>query len=282
MSSSSRIILIVLPVVALIAAVWLLVLSPQRERAAELETKASDLRSQVTQQEQLAATAETARKDFPRAYRRLVVLGKATPSDDDTSSLIVQLDRIAAEADVDFVSLEAEAGEAAAPTPAPTAPQTPADVAESSEQEVANVEAGQPATPAPATEASAALLPIGATIGPAGLPVMKYSLSFEGDFFRLADYLKGIDDLVTTSNDGHVGIQGRLITVDSFELEPVGEPGANPVLGAQFTITTFLTPADEGATGGASPTGPAPVTEAQPATAPPPATASETASTVTP
>ena len=275
-------ILVALPILALVAAFWLLVLSPKREQASELEAEAESLQAQVTEQEQLAAAAETARKDFPRAYRRLVVLGKATPGDDDTSSLLVQLDRISADAGVDFVSLTAEGGDGGDAAPAPAPPQTPATAAEGAEQQVENVEAGEPATAAPATEANAALLPIGASIGPAGLPVMKYSLSFEGDFFALADFLKGIDNLVTTSSDGHVGIDGRLITVDNFELAPVGEPGPSPVLGATFTITTFLTPAEEGATGGASPTGPAPVTEAQPASTAPPADDSATASTATP
>jgi hypothetical protein len=279
MTGANRILLAVLPLAATAIAFWLLMLSPQRQEASDLETQVTDLQIQVDEQEQLAADAEAAREDFPRAYRRLVVLGKAAPEDDDTSSLLLQLNRIASSSGVAFVSLEATEGGGEAAAPAPAAPQPPPDPAASSGQTV-----GQPsAAPlAPPSEATAALLPIGATIGPAGLPVMKYSLTFEGDFFRLADFLAGIDDLVKARNDGSVGVRGRLVTVDRFELTPVGSgPSRNPVLSASFEITTFLTPADEGATAGASPAGPAPVANPQPPAAAEPSE-SATASTATP
>jgi hypothetical protein len=277
MSSSNRIVLIVLPIVALIGVFWFLILAPKRERATELESQASQLESQVSEQEQLAASAETARKDFPRAYRRLVVLGKATPQDDDTASLLLQLNRIADNSGVDFLALKTaeESGDSSA------APPPPAPSAAPGESAPAPVDS-EPAAPVsqPATEASAALLPIGASIGPAGLPVMKYTLEFEGNFFRLADFIAGIDDLVATGAKGHIGVRGRLITIDSFDLVPLDESiGANPVLNAEFTVTTFLTPAEEGATGGASPTGPAPVTGPQPASATPSVPENATAST---
>ncbi len=279
---ASRAVLFILPVVALAIAFWLLVLAPKREEASSLEEDITALQGQVSDQEQLAELAETARKDFPQAYRRTVVLGKAAPEDDDTSSLIVQLGRIADATGVEFVSLEQETSGGAAPAaPAPSEPQTPAQAAEGSEQAVQNAEAEVPAAPAPTAapvsapapiEAQAALLPIGATIGPAGLPVMRYVLHFNGTFFQLADFVAGIDTMVTTRDNGELGVNGRLVTVDSFDLAvpPVTtilddiEDVRNPQLEADFTVTTFLTPADQGVTGGASPTGPAPVTEAAP------------------
>ena len=298
MSATNRLLLVLLPIVGAVIAFWLLMLAPKRQEASDLETEATDLQARVDEQEQAAAQAEAARHDFPRAYRRLVVLGKAAPEDDDTSSLLVQLDLIAGKSGVAFVSLEAAEGEGAAPAPTAT-PQTPADTATQDEQKVENVEGGAAATatPPPATEAQAALLPIGASIGPAGLPVMKYTLRFEGDFFHLADFLEGLDDLVETRSDGRVGVRGRLVTVDTFELTPSGAseagaagdvgapttPNPNPTLSADLEITTYLTPADEGITDGASPSGPAPATEAQPTSAAPPAAGeTATASTTTP
>ena len=265
MSGSNRLVVILLPLIVAVIAFWLLAISPKRQEASDLEAEVAALQSQVEEQEQLAAGAEAARQDFPGAYRRVVVLGKAAPEDDDTSSLLVQLNRVAGDAGVTFVSLKAEAGGEGATTAPPSTPQTPAETAADSEQQVANAEAT-----APPTEATAALLPIGASIGPAGLPVMKYTLSFEGDFFRLADFLAGLDDMVSTRADGSIGVRGRLITVDGFDLTPAetetnAGSTSNPELSATFTITTFLTPADQGVTAGASPTGPAPVTEPQPA-----------------
>lgn len=285
MKDSRSILLIAVPLIAAVAAFWLLAISPKRQEAADLETRASDLQSQVDEQAQLAANAEAARRDFPRAYRRVVVLGKAAPEDDDTSSLLVQLNRIASESDVDFISLENAGGGGTAPaSSAPASPEASADSAQP-EQQVENGDIGA-AAPSPATEASAALLPIGAAIGPAGLPVMKYTLTFDGDFFRLADFLSGLDDLVQTRKDGTVGVQGRLITVDGFDLTSLDATGADGSeesgLSATFTITTFLTPAEEGVTGGASPTGPAPVTEPQPASTAPATDPTATASTTAP
>ncbi len=283
MSSTRRLILILLPLGAAAIAFWLLLLSPKREEVSKLEAEASELRAQVAEQEQLAAAAEAARKDFPRAYRRLIVLGKAAPEDADTSSFLVQLDRISRDAGVEFISLTTEAAGAEEAAPAPATPQTPADTAEQGEQKVENAGQGDTAAAPPApTEAQASLLPIGASIGPAGLPVMRYALSFQGDFFKFADFMDGIDRMVRTSRDGNVKVSGRLVTVDNFSLSPVSDTGDSSRLSAEFTITTYLTPGEEGVTGGASPTGPAPPTEPQPASgaaSPPP---TETASNTTP
>jgi hypothetical protein len=287
MPTSRVVILAVLPLAALALAAWLLLVSPKRQEASELTSEATALQAQVSEQEQLAQSAETARQEFPRAYRRLVVLGKAAPEDDDTSSFLIQLERIASQSGVDFVSLQAESGAAGAPAPPP--PEAPAEEEETTENVASE-------TPAPPTEAQASLLPIGASIGPAGLAVLHYSLNFEGDFFKLAEFLQGIDGMVRTRADGDVGVQGRLVTVDNFELTPLADevaattasgqpPGmdSNPNLKAEFTITTYLTPADEGTVAGASPEGPAPPTEPQPASTPPAsADPTATASTGTP
>jgi hypothetical protein len=284
MNSPIRVILYALPLVAVAAAFWFLALSPKREEASKLEGEVADLQAQVEEQEQFAAMAEAARKDFPRAYRRLVVLGKATPSEDDTSSLLVQLQGIADDADVEFLSLQIQENASQAAPPPTTEPQSAGQAADASEERVAGAESGSTPAPAaaPATEATAALLPIGASIGPAGLPVMKYTLVFTGDFFHLADFVEGLDDLVTTRQDGHLGVKGRLVTVDGFTLVPEGEPGRNPTLNAQFQVTTFVTPPEEGTTGGATPTGPAPPTEPQTVDSPTAPSSTETASTTTP
>ncbi len=49
----------------------------------------------------------------------------------------------------------------------------------------------------PATEASAAALPIGAVVGPAGLPTLPVHLNFQGGFFDIANFIGGVDGLVT-------------------------------------------------------------------------------------
>jgi hypothetical protein len=110
----------------------------------------------------------------------------------------------------------------------------------------------------PPTEVAASTMPLGASIGPAGLAVMPYTLTFKGSFFHVADFIHGLDALVKTKNE-EVDVTGRLITINSFTLTPDGDRGF-PFLGASFTVTTFLVPPEQGVTGGASPSSPEPST----------------------
>src|SRR4051795_5324565 len=220
-------------VAAVATAFWILALSPKREEASKLDTQVKQLESSLAQHESEVATAEEAREEFPVDYQHLVVLGKAVPSDDETPSLLVQVNHIANRAGVRFQTLKLEAaasGEAEASSPLSTS-------------------GGETVS---ATEASASLLPLGAAIGPAGLAVMPYSLTFTGDFFKIADFIKGLDSLVKTTNE-KVGVDGRLVTINGFSLSEDGE-AKFPALQANFSVTTYLTPPSEGAAG-ASPEG---------------------------
>jgi Tfp pilus assembly protein PilO len=250
MTSNNRLIVAILAIAAVAAAFWMLALSPKREESKKLAATAKSLEASLASHESEVAQAEAARDDFPAAYRQLVVLGKAVPGDDDTASLLVQLNAIAKGADVRFseFKLSASAGEAPAPAPAPapeaSAPEGSGGTAVS--------------TPVSPTEATASTLPLGASIGPAGLAVMPYSLSFEGDFFQLADFINGLDSLVKTTNQS-VAVDGRLITIDGFSLEVDPNRGF-PALKGSFGVTTYLTPSGQGLTGGATPAGPAATT----------------------
>jgi len=205
-------------VAAIAIAFWMLMLSPKRDEVSKLERQVSQLEDSLAGHESEIATAEEARKEFPVDYERLVVLGKAVPSDDETASLLVQVSRIAEATGVRFQMLKLESGESEAPEAAPTS-------------------AGESVSP---TEASASLSPLGATVGPAGLTVMPYSLTFQGDFFKVADFIKGLDSLVKTTNE-NVGVNGRLITINGFSLRE--DPNAKfPILLANFSVTTYLTP----------------------------------------
>lgn len=256
-------------VLALIAAFWFLALSPKRAEVSTLDGEISELRGQVSEQQQLAALAEAAKGDYQSNYHRLVVLGKAVPAGEDTASLFVELQEIAdrAGASLDAITLN-ETGSTAPPPPAALT------TADQSGDEPAN--AASPAastTPAPATEAAAASLPLGATVGPAGLPVMPYDLALRGDFFQLADFFAGLDQLVG-SKHGRQIVDGRLVTLDGFALAGDQEQGF-PELTAKLSLTTFVTPADQGLTAGATPAAPATTTTttATAPTATPPAAA---------
>lgn len=241
MSSSNRVIVAMLAVAALAVAFWMLLLSPKKDEVAKLDR-------QVVQQEELLSLHRSevqrglaAQKAFPVAYRQLVVLGKAAPADDDTASLLVQLNRIAEDSKVSFETIvlkSASEGESEAPEP-PPAP-----------------EPGQPSSIPSPTEVAAATMPLGASIGPAGLAVMPYTMTFKGSFFHVADFIHGLDSLVRSENE-EVEVTGRLITINGFTLTEDESKGF-PALEASFTVTTFLVPPEQGVTGGATPTSPEP------------------------
>jgi Tfp pilus assembly protein PilO len=235
-------------VVVLAVAFWVLLLSPKKSEVAKLD-------KQVTQQEESLSLHRSevqrglvAQKAFPAEYQQLVVLGKAAPADDETASLLVQLNRIAEHAKVRFETFVLAPASGEAPAPETAAPESSAE--------------GEPASnPLSATEVAASTLPLGASIGPAGLAVMPYTLTFKGSFFHVADFIHGLDTLVKTKND-EVDVTGRLITINGFELTEDSNRGF-PFLEASFTVTTFLVPPEQGVTGGATPSSPEPVSATQ-------------------
>lgn len=242
MSESNRVIVAMLVVAALAVAFWMMLLSPKREEVTKLD-------QQIVQQEETLSVHQAevqrglqAREAFPKQYQQLVVLGKAAPADDDTASLLVQLNRIAGDAHVRFETFLLEAS---------------GETPESTETEAPTAEGDPTSLPAP-TEVAASTLPLGASIGPAGLAVMPYKLKFKGSFFSLADFIHGLDSLVRTKNS-EVEVTGRLITINGFELKPDANKGF-PDLEAEFNVTTFLVPPEQGVTGGATPTSPEPST----------------------
>jgi Tfp pilus assembly protein PilO len=233
MNSNNRAIVAVVVLAVLAFFFWTQLLSPKREEAKKLSAQVEQLEASLVQHNAEIAEGEEAKKEFSTEYQRLVVVGKAVPGDDDIASLLVQANRLADRAGGTFrdLQLSAESGgeEAAPPAASSEAPASP-------------------------TEVAASLLPLGSTIGPAGLAVMPYTVTFDGNFFQIANFIEGIDSLVKTT-DEEVMVDGRLVTVDGFALEADPEVGF-PALQASFALTTYLTPPGEGVTGGATPESP--------------------------
>jgi Tfp pilus assembly protein PilO len=244
LKSSSGLIVALLAIAALAVAFWMLLLSPKRDEASKLSTQASKLKGELAQHRAEVAEAEEARASFPVDYQQLVVLGKAVPGDDDTASLMVQVNRISDKAEVMFQTLVLKPAEGAE------------EVAPEEVEASAEGRGTAPASLTSPTEVAASTLPLGATVGPAGLGVMPYSLTFNGGFFQIADFINGLDSLVKTENED-VNVTGRLITIDGFSLTADPKLGF-PALEASFLVTTYLTPPEEGVTAGATPTAPAP------------------------
>lgn len=238
MSLSNRTIVAMLAVVVLAGAFWVLLLSPKRQELSKLETRVVAEQAALARSSAAVSAGLEAQKVFPDEYRKLVVLGTATPADSETASLLVELNQVADRAKVEFLGfqLDTSGGGEAAPSESAVG---------------ASAETGSYPT---ATEVAASTMPLGASIGIAGLAVMPYELTFKGDFFQIAKFIRGLDSLVKTRNEA-VEVTGRLITINGFTLR--ADPSAGfPHLEGSFSVTTYLVPPGQGVTGGATPAAP--------------------------
>jgi hypothetical protein len=248
MTTRDRAVVIGVVLVAVLAAYWFLLLAPKRAHVHDLE-------SQITTQQQHLASSlhrlrsgEAARRQYATNYATVARLGQAVPADDNLPSLVYQLDVAAGASKVDFRGVKLSPAGAAAATPTPPASGSPS---------------------APASQGAAATLPPGATVGPAGFPTMPFSLSFDGSFFHMANFLGQLERFVRTT-PRTVRVGGRLLTVDGFAL--TASRAGFPRVKASISATAYLVAPSQGGTGGASPSGPgSPASGSSTASSPPPA-----------
>lgn len=261
MKSNDRLILMVLPVVVVLVGFYFLLISPKQSELNELGDQTETLSSELAAAEAQVAVGERARKSFPKNYTQIVRLGKAVPADGGQANLIYEFAELGKINEVEFRSFAVGgAGGAATPEDA-VAGSTPAAGEEGADAPPAPAEPVEaeaaPPVQADATEAVAASLPLGATVGPAGLPLVPYQFNFQGDFFDIADFFAGIDDEVSTTKDGRPVVEGRLVTIDSFALTADPDKGF-PALEANFDVTTYIVPPEQGLAAGGTPAGPSP------------------------
>jgi type II secretory pathway pseudopilin PulG len=232
MSVRDRTILLVIAFAAAIVGPWLLLVQPKRDQAAKVQTQINSVQSQLASVRSQLAAGNQARATFASSYTSLVRLGEAVPTDDNTPSLIYQLQSAAKTSNVDFQSLTFNAGQGGSTT-APTS---------SSSKSTATV--------------TAAALPPGATIGPAGFPIEPFTFTFTGSFFHLGDFLGRLQRFVVADNQ-NVLVSGRLMSLNAITLGPSSTTGGTSQITATISATTYLLPTSQGLLDGATPTGPA-------------------------
>jgi type II secretory pathway pseudopilin PulG len=225
MSTRDRTILAVVCLVAAVVGPWLLVISPKRDQAKKLEASISHVQSQLSGVQAQLAQGERARAAFASSYTTMVRLGEAVPTDDNTPSLIYQLQSAAKKSGVQFQSLTFNAGQG-----------------------------GSSSSSTPSSSTSPGVLPPGATVGPAGFPVEPFTFTFGGNFFHLANFVGRVQRFVTQTNQKLL-VSGRLMSLNGITLAP--SPNGFPEITATIAATTYLLPASEGLLNGATPAGPA-------------------------
>jgi hypothetical protein len=232
MTRQSKILIGAMVAIAAVAAYWFLLLSPKREEATRLQGDIDKAQIAVDAARAQATALRQAKASYDRNYSSVARLGKAVPADDDVRSLVVQIDEAADRSGVDFRTIEVGTGTGGGGG-TPTTP---------------------PANGTAASAASAATLPPGASVGPAGFPTMPFTFQFDGSFFSLSEFFARLERFVTVANQ-RINVTGRLLTVDAFSLKP-SQKGW-PLVRASMGATAFLVPADQGVTAGATSSGPA-------------------------
>ena len=239
MTARQRILAAVAGTLVVIGAYWFLALSPRLHDASDLSDQVAKARTRLQQAEVQAVQAQAAKDAYRTNYATVARLGKSVPVDDEVPSLVYQLDAAAHATGIDFRAVKLASGAAGAAT----AP------------EPATTKGGA----AGATQTAAAALPPGARVGPAGFPSMPFSFTFTGNFFTLERFLRKVDAFTGVSGK-RIRVGGRLLTLDGISLAPAAD--GFPHIRASIAATAFLVPADEGLTGGATPTGPTTTTSA--------------------
>jgi Tfp pilus assembly protein PilO len=217
MTARDRTVLSVVVVLAMIVGTWLVVIQPKRDEANKLQGQITAAQGQLTTAQAQAAAGQAAKRNYSTSYTALARLGEAVPTDDNVPSLIVQLQNAAQATGVDFRNFVL----------------TPAG-------------SSAPAAGTTGAAGTAATLPPGASIGPAGLPIEPFTLTFEGNYFHLASFLGRVQQFVTATNS-KISVRGRLLTLNAIGLGPA--PSGFPRMTVSISATTYLASAQPGLLG---------------------------------
>jgi Tfp pilus assembly protein PilO len=203
-SRNYRILLAAVLAVLAVGGYWKLALAPKRAQAQDLAKQVATADAQLAQSRSLLASYQGAQGQYKANYASVVRLGKAVPSDDDTRSLLVQLDSAAKRSGANFDTLDVGTG----------------------------------ATPATTTGAAATPVAPGA-ISAGSYSEMPFSLMFSGDFATLQNFLGRLQRFVTLDGD-KILVDGRLMRVEGIDVEP-GTDGW-PALTAKIVASTYIVP----------------------------------------
>jgi Tfp pilus assembly protein PilO len=198
-SRSIRILLVAVVAVVAVGGYWKLALAPKREQAAKLEQDVAVAQAQLVQTQSLIQTYQGAQKQYKTNYATMVRLGKAVPAEDDTRSMVVQLDASAKRSGIDFDTLNLNASGAA---------------------------------PAAGTTVSAP-----GAINTGTFSAMPFQFTFTGTFATLGNFFTRLESFVTLKGDA-IDVRGRLLRVETLKLEPAadGWPGLQATVGASSYI----------------------------------------------
>jgi type II secretory pathway pseudopilin PulG len=242
MTTRDRLVLLGILVLGVLAAGWMLGVSPEREKAAKLDAEVSAAQAQLATAQQQLSEAQGDQTQYTTAYASIVRLGKAVPANQEVPSLVYELDQASNQKNVEFNSI------------------------------AASVTGGSSSSSSSSSSAAA-------SAASASFTQMPFTFVFNGSFVDLFHLLSQIQGFTVQTAAGAVQVSGRLLTIQSADLElPSSSSGAsegakgstakkseNAELKGTITATAYVLPGGQGLTGGATPAGPVGASSAQPA-----------------
>jgi hypothetical protein len=219
MKGRDRIVLMVVAVAAALVVGWMIVVSPERQKASKLGSEVATAQSELSTAEGQLASARAAQSQYSSAYASVVRIGKAVPPDDEVPSLIYQLSQATHEHDVGFDSIVSGSGSGSSSS---------------------------------SSSSSAAA----ASATPTAFAAMPFTFVFEGGFFDLERLFRQLTAFTTKGPKGTLLVSGRLLTIQGVKLAPqtnggAGSSGKANELSGTITATAYVLP------GGQTTAGPA-------------------------
>ena len=169
--------------VAILAALWMLAISPKRDERTQIKANVTAQEARLQTAQTQLASFEAAKQQFPAKLAELKRLDKAVPARGAISSLLRQLQRRAKVRNSNLRLVALKPAGAAAPVAGATAP-------------------AAPITP-------------GASVGPDGLATLPFTFEFTGEYFDLRDILATVRRSVSVRKD-KIKVSGRLLTIDGL------------------------------------------------------------------
>jgi Tfp pilus assembly protein PilO len=211
-SRTYKILLVLVVAVLAGGGYWKMALAPKRAEVVELDEQIAVAEAQLAQSRALVNTYRGAQKAYKANYETVVRLGKAVPTDDDTRSLLVQLDTSAKRAGVDFDAINVNGGGSNDPTGA------------------------TPAAPG--------------AVNAGTFSAMPFSFGFTGEFGTLGEFFSRLERFVSLKGD-KIEVSGRLVRIENLTLAPAegGWPGLTAQVGASAYIVPETAEVAAGPTG---------------------------------
>ncbi|HWX74885.1 MAG TPA: type II secretion system protein GspM [Solirubrobacteraceae bacterium] len=223
MTGRDRLVAMIVGVLVVLGAGWLIVVSPERKKAADLQSEVNSASSQLASAESQLSNARAAQARYSAAYSSIVRLGKAVPPSREVPSLVYELARASDLKHVNLASIVYGSGGSA----------------------TSSTSASQAAT--------------AASLG--GFTQMPFTFVFNGTFGDLYNLFKALNHSTVRTASGGLEVSGRLLTIQSAKLSPVTNEAASgkssEELSGTITATAYVLPAAQGLTGGATAASPA-------------------------